>query len=64
MAKVHLVDETAAVELIRATIKQAHKDLRYKGIKPQDKFTAKVFLEDLQYGEQRRTIEPTTSIHR
>ena len=64
MAQTKLIDETAAFELFRAAIKQARKDLKYKGIKPQDKFTAKVFLEDLQYGEQRRVVEPTSPIHR
>ena len=56
MAKTHLVDEMAAFTLFEAAIKQARKDLRYKTVKAQDRYTAAKFLEDMRHGDERRNV--------
>lgn len=53
MAQTKLIDDAAAFVLFGAVAKQAHKDMRYKTVKEQDKYTAREFLKDLGYDSKR-----------
>ena len=48
MASVNLVDDQAAFDLVRAVIKQAIKDTKYKRVQPEDRASAKAFLGTLE----------------
>lgn len=48
MASVQLQDEQAAFDLMRAVIKQAVKDTKYKGVSDTDRQSAKAFLGTLE----------------